>query len=244
MAELNPDEPKVEIPTAAPSAEPKTTPESPKDPGGKEPMIPKHRLDEESTKRQEAENRAIAAEKKAEEAAASSKAVEKKLADLATALAGGDITKKEASDEVAALATKYNVAPEFFNDLLSVAKKQALQELSPHIKQSQAANAEAGFREEFQKLTEEIPEAADLTTEEKSELKERAFKKEFWNVPLKSVYRDMMFDKPRGKSATAESSRGGGKTHTNPDEMPSFDMTTPEGIAAFQKYSDNLGRRA
>lgn len=237
------DDTKVEPTTPAPSADKSNTPES-KDPGGKEPMIPKHRLDEESQKRQEAEARAIAAEKKAEEAAASSKAVENKLADLATALAGGDISKKQANDEVAALADKYRVQPEFLNDLFAIAKKQSLQELAPHINQSQAANADAGFREEFQKLTEEIPEAADLTSEEKATLKDMAFKKEFLKVPLKTLYRDMMFDKPRGKSATAESSRGGGKAPTNPDEMPTFDMTTPEGIAAFQKYSDNLGRRA
>lgn len=237
------DDKKVENPTPAPSADKSNTPES-KDPGGKEPMIPKHRLDEESQKRQEAESRAAAAERKAEEAVASSKSVEKKLADLATALAGGDMSKREANDEVAALADKYQVKPEFLADLFAVAKKQSLQELAPHIKQSQATNAEAGFREEFQKLTEDVPEAADLTSEEKATLKEMAFKKEFWNVPLKTLYRDMMFDKPRGKSATAESGRGGGKAPTNPDEMPTFDMTTPEGIAAFQKYSDNLGRRA
>lgn len=238
------DDTKVDVTTPAPSADKTNAPESVKDPGGKEPMIPKHRLDEEATKRQAAEARAEAAEKTANEAKASSQAVEQKLTALATALAGGDITKKEANDKVAALAAKYDVKPEFFQDIFAEAKAQALQELAPHIKQSQASNAEAGFRDELQKLTEELPEVADLTTEEKAELKERAFKKEFWNVPLKSVYRDMMFDKPRGKSRTAEPGRGGGKAFQDGDAMPTFDMTTPEGIQAFQKYSNNLGRRA
>lgn len=238
------DDTKVDATTAAPSADKTNTPESAKDPGGKEPMIPKHRLDEESQKRQDAENRAAAAEKTANEAKAGTQAVERKLADLANALAGGDITKKEANDKVSALAAKYKIEPEFLTDFFAEAKAQALQELAPHLKQSQAANAEAGFRDELQKLTEELPEVADLSTEEKAELKEKAFKKEFWNVPLKSVYRDMMFDKPRGKSRTAEPGRGGGKAFQDGDAMPTFDMTTPEGIAAFSKYSNNLGRRA
>lgn len=237
------DDTKVDATTTAPSADKTNTPGT-KDPGGNEPMIPKHRLDEEATKRQAAEARAEAAEKAAQDALASSKSVEKKMSDLAAALVGGDMSNKEANDEVAALAAKYDVKPDFFNDLLAAAEKRALKTVAPHIKQAQATSADAAFRDEFQKLADELPEVADLTTEEKAELKERAFKKEFVNTPLKSIYRDMMFDKPRGKTHTAETSRGGNRAPQDANTMPTFDMTTPEGIKAFENYSNNLGRRA
>lgn len=247
MAEQDPTK-KADDTASDPSSDKKNEPvQNPKDSdaGGKEPMIPKHRLDEESQKRQDAEKRAEAAEKAAQEAVASSKAVETRLADLASALAGGDKTQREVDKEVADLAAKYDVKPEFFNDLLAVAEKRAMRKLEPSLKQAQTHNEEAGFKDELEKLADEIPEVADLSAEDKAELKKRAFSKEFLNAPLKSVYRDMMYDKPRGKQRTAESGRGGGRAPSDGEvKLDQFDMTTPEGIAAFEKYSNDLGRRA
>jgi hypothetical protein len=232
------DDTKVDATTTDSSPDKTNDQVSTKDTGGKEPMIPKHRLDEEAAKAKAAESRAEKAERSAAEAVASSKAVEAKLASLATALAGGDITKKEANAKVEALAAKYDVKPEFFTDVFAEAKAQALAELQPHLKQVQASNDETGFKNELEKLLDEVPESADLSSEDKAELKKRAFSKEFLNTPLKSVYRDMMFDKPRGKARTAESSRGGNKTPSD-GKVDISAMSLEE----FEKFSNDMGKR-
>lgn len=238
MAEVTTPTTPVETQTpAAPSAEQNNgSPAKPEN--GKEPMIPKHRLDEESQKRQEAEARATAAEKKAEEALASSKAVNDKLSNLATALQGGDLTQKQVESEVAKIATKYNVPEEFVTDMMQMAEQRVARKFEPDLKAAKLAQNETGFVQEFDKLVAEMPEAANLTPQEKAELKAIAFKKEFLNTPLKSIYRDMMYDKPHGKKATAESGRGGGKTLNN-GEPDIKSMSLEE----FEKFSNEKGKR-
>ena len=221
---------------AAPSAEQNN---DRKGSGGKEPMIPKHRLDEESSKRQEAEARALKAEQSAQASLASSKAVEEKLANLASALAGGDMSQNKVDSEVAKLAAKHGVPADFFEDMLAIAEKRAITKLEPTIKMAQSANQETGFKKEFDTLLAEVPDATDMTPEEVTELKAMAFKKEFWNVPLKTLYRDMTYDKPRGKSRTAESGRGGSRaTKDGPPDISGM------SLADFEKYSNDLGKRA
>ena len=122
--------------------------------------------------------------------------------------------------------------------MLAIAEKRAITKLEPTIKMAQSANQETGFQKEFATLSAEVPDAANLTQEEVTELKAMAFKKEFWNVPLKTLYRDMTYDRPRGKSATAEPGRGGSKA--TKDGSPDISNMSLED---FEKFSNDLGKR-
>lgn len=191
-------------------------------------VVPRHRLNEAEDKRKAAE--AEAAQAKADKAAA-----EARIVSLQKALGGAD-TQAERDDLVTSFASKYNVPEDFVSGLLDVASKKLNKQQKPDPVVLEAV-AEVKFRKELDALVDDIPEAKELSREDERELKKRAFSKEFLNTPLKSIYRDYMYDK-RPTKASFEESRSGGR---QVDEAPTdFGKMSPDEMRDWSKK--NLGR--
>lgn len=195
MTDETKDVEKVDKTTTAPSTETKDTKET-KDDG----TVPRHRLNEESDKRKAAEAEASTA--KANEAAAQAK-----ITALQQALGGSTDAQKD--EIISSFASKYNVPDGFVSELLDVASKK-LNKQTPDPVVLEAV-AEVRFNREWDTLLDEVPEAKDLSREDKAELKKRAWSKEFLNVPLKSIYRDITYDKRPVTKDSFEGSRSGGR---------------------------------
>ena len=221
MTDENKDVTKVENPTPAPSTENKQ-PEDKKDDG----TVPRHRLNEAEEKRKQAEADAAAA--KAEKAEAQAK-----LDALERTLKGS--SKSEREDKIESFAKKNGLDATFVAELLSL--NQTEHKPDPVALK---AVAEVRFTQELDNLMDEIPEAEQMTREERKELKSRAFSKEFSTTPLKTIYRDMMYDKRADTRKTFEESRSGGRQESDND-TPDFGRMTPDQMREWS--SKNLNRR-
>lgn len=189
-----------------------------------EPMIPKHRLDEEVSKRRALE----------EEMAKYRSETDGKFERLAGALIGKDSANTSDSD-VAKLAAKYGVQEDFIKDMLDTATIRAQKSLEQPLKSLTAKSAEAEYDREFLKLSEEFPEAASLTKDEREELKKMAFDKKYIQTPLSDIYKIQTYARGVNRDNPVESSRG--RSGAMGDEAPDISAMS---ITDFKKYSDEL----
>jgi outer membrane murein-binding lipoprotein Lpp len=222
MTDENKDVTKVENPTPAPSTENKQPNEEKKDDG----TVPRHRLNEVEEKRKQAEADAAAAKQRAAEAEARIDALQKTLVGA---------TKSEREDKISAFARKHNLDESFVAELASL--NQTENKPDPATVK---AMVEVRFTQELDNLMDEIPEAEKMTREERKELKTRALSKEFAYTPLKTIYRDMMFDKRHDTKKTFEESRSGGRQESDND-TPNFGAMTPDQMREWS--TKNLTRR-
>lgn len=188
--------------------------------------VPRHRLNEAETKRKEAE--AEVQKAKANEAAAVAK-----IEALTRTLSGA--TKNEREEKIAAFAKRHNLDESFIGELVALNQPENKPDPS-----SQKAIAEVRFAEELDALIDAIPEAEEMSREERKSLKDRAFSKEFHSTPLKTIYRDMMYDKRTESKKTFEESRAGGGKKAD-DANPDFSTFTPDQMREWD--AKNLNRR-
>ena len=188
-----------------------------------EPMIPKHRFDE--------------VRRVGEQAQKDLAVLQQKMEAMGEALSGKK-ADGDASGAVKTFAGKYNLDESFVRDLLSFSKAEAKRELQEELKPLKAQQAQAYLANEFAALADEIPEARDMSKEEKQELAKMAVEKKYQNVPLADIWRIKNFGKPQGKSKTAESSRGGASKPTD-EEVDIKNMS----LADFEKYSASLSKK-
>lgn len=222
MTDETQDVTKVETTTPAPSTENKQTDDK-KDDG----TVPRHRLNEVEEKRKAAEAEAAAAKAKHAEA-------EARLVALERALKGTN--KDEREDKIEAFAKKNGMDASFVAELLSLNKTE-----NKPDPEAVRAIQEVRYTQELDALMDEIPEAENLSREERKELKKRAlYTKEFAYTPLKTIYRDMMYDKRTETRKTFEESRSGGRQEAA-DATPDFGKMSPEQMREWR--SQNLSRR-
>lgn len=195
-----------------------------KDDKDKEPMIPKHRFDE-------------AINKVREDAA-------KEIADLksrfseAADLLGGKKAGQEFATEIKAFADKYNLTGDFTEDLLSLSTARAKKELQAELQPLKAHQAKAYLDQEFLTLEREVPEAKDMSKEDRDELTKMALEKKYHNVPLTDLWKIKNFGKPQGKTKTVEPGRGGGgKAEDGEVDIKSMSP------AEFEKFSNELAKK-
>ena len=218
-----------------PSTEEKTPSTDEKDGDEKEPMIPKHRLDEEADKRRVAEDDAKGAR-------AQNAELEKRLQAMADAITGKGMSRTETDDEVADMAKEFNVPVAFLERTVAIAEKRAAKKFQEQLKPVQFNQAEAMYAKEFQDLTEEVEDVANLTVEQKKTLKDMAFNEKYARLTLAEIFALTPFGRQqttaeRGKSKTAESGRGGARRPAA-DSKPIEEMSMEE----FETYSDKLGK--
>ena len=195
-------------------------------------MIPRHRLNESETKRREAEEKMNQLSKDYEVATS-------KLTALEQALRGAG-SQGERDAEIEAFEKKFNLqGTGFAEELMALTSKKLskTQQQDPAVIE---AVMEVKFNKELEKLATEIPDIDKLTREERAELRTRAFSKELVRTPLKTIYRDMMFDKRTSDETTFETSRSGGRAPKE-DENPDFGKMSPEEMREWS--SKNLKHR-
>lgn len=184
----------------------------PEDDEGKKPekperepkYVPVSKHNEERHKRQEAEERAAAAEKAAEDLRAqlaekADQSIENDLDARAKRLAEKhDIDVEFAKDLLAESASKTVLPPELLEDL-KIAKEFRAQ----HEQQAREQQQETGFSKEFDAIIKEFPDMADR----KEDLKQLAFSEGNIQTSLRRLtleYRhDNQMDKPGRKTAEA-----------------------------------------
>lgn len=197
----------------------------------KEGKVPSFRLREETEKRKKAEATAQEALQKIE-------ALSEQVKELASKKS--DVSKAEYETRIDSLKKDFGLDEEVTRGLVEAAESKVKSELMPIVT---AAQQEVAFNNELDALIDEIPEAEELTRAQTRELKKRAFSKEFARTPLKTIYRDMMFDEREDTSKskkTAESARSGGRAEEkSPEDMDFRNMD----IEKFREVSDKLGAR-
>ena len=237
MGEQN-DDTKEKVTPPAPSADKKTDPNDPNSSGGsdvtdkdkkggdKEPMIPKHRFDEVAEKA-----------RLGEQAMKDLQELKGRFDNMADAM-GGKKAGQEMSDEVKSLADKYGLKDDFIKDMLSVSTARAKRELQEELKPLKAQQAQAYLNNEFAALERDVPDAKDLSKEDRDELTKMAIEPRYRNVPLVDLWKIKNFGKPAGKTKTAEPSRGGAQK-ADDGEVDIKNMSLTE----FETYSNNLAKK-
>lgn len=187
-------------------------------------MIPRHRLNESETKRREAEE-------KLEKLSKDFEVTNSKLEALGRALSGAT-SQGERDSELEAFEKKFNLqGTGFADEFLALTTKKLSKSQQTQDPAVIEAVLEVQFNKELDKLTDELPEVEKLTREERKELKARALSKEFIRTPLKTVYRDMMYDKKDEGGKTFEESRSGGRAVD--DGEPDFGKMSADEMRAW-----------
>lgn len=193
----------------------------------KEHMIPKSRFDEVAAKA-----------RLGEQAAAELAELKGRFNAMSDALGGKKNATDEMQGEIKTLADKYGLKDDFVQDLLSLSKAMSKREILEEVKPLKAQQAQAQLQAEFANLEREIPDAKDMTKEEREDLLKMALQPQYHKVPLTDVYKLKNYGKPAGKSKTAEPSRGGGGK-ADDGEVDIKSMTPQE----FEKYSNDLAKK-
>lgn len=232
------DEEKGKQTPAAPSAEDQSKKTDPKSGDGsgvtdkdkasdeKDHMIPKHRFDE------------VAAEARlGKQAIAELAELKERFSNMSEAL-GGKKAGQEMSDDLKGFAEEYNLDPKFAAKLVTLSTARAKRELQEELKPLKAQQAQTYLNNEFAALERDVPEAKDLSKEDRDELTKMALDKRYHNVPLADLWKIKNFGKPAGKSKTVEPSRGGsGKADDGEVDIKNM------SVAEFEKYSNDLAKK-
>lgn len=184
--------------------------------------IPKHRFDEvlEKNKKLDADLTALS----------------DKFERMGEALTGKN-KSEAADDEIEGMSQKYGVSKQFMEDLIKVAEKRSRTSVQTDLTTVKQAQAEAAFEKEMRSLGDEIPEAAELSKEDREQLRKMAFDPKYSRTPLSDIYKIMSFGRSPGKRKTVESSRGGGGRGGGGDvDIESMDLKE------FEEYSNRLAR--
>jgi len=198
--------------------------------------VPVVKYNEERHKRQDAESRAIAAEKEAQELRAKlnvlpEKPTEAQLDDVKET--AKELAEKHGLDEslandlansIAKIASKRAVLPKEINEQIE-ALKQANQQLErERLEKSQ----EVAFENEFDSILKEFPDLAD----QKKEIKELAFSEENINTSLRRIALEYLHDNPKKAGRkTAESPTP--KRNSENSESIDFSSLTDDQIDAM-----------
>lgn len=200
------------------------------DTDGKDIKVPKHRLDEEAKKRQEAEKRAELSQQKYQE-------LEQKMNRMAEALSGADPKESEAKKRYASLAEEYKVPQDFVEKFVNLAKEEVTQEVESKFKPVQQQQAAISWQNEVAHLEKEVPEAKELTKEEQEKMRKMAYSPAYSKVPLADIYKIIAADKPRGNQRTAESA-GGGRSGGSFGEPDFAEKIKSMSLDEFRKFSE------
>lgn len=233
MSEETLDDNKLETTNPDSSAGEKLDGDKGKENEDSEGKVPSSRLREETAKRKETE--------------AENASLKKTLAELSAkvdsiANSKSDLSKAEATAEVAAIAKEYGIDADLVSKLVSAAEKQVHSKISPLVA---SAQQQVIYKRELDALIDDVPEVEKLTRTDLRELEKRAFSKEFAGTPLKTIYRDMMFDKQgesTGKKKTAETSRPGGSVEREGSE-PDWGKMDPDTFRAKSAQLDGRRKR-
>ena len=207
---------------------------------------------EERHKRQEAEQRAAEAERRATDLQSKLDAHDHKPSDD---------TLDEVQKAAEQVAEKHNLDPDFVKDfaktIVSIASKRAVlpRDISDQLAAFKAAqdeqNArntehqqEQGFDNEFNQVIKEFPDLAP----HKEELKQRAFSEGYLNTPLRTIAVEYIHDNPVQGRKTAE---GSGNGRAGSPEVLDYDNLTEEQfrnlsdkqLDEYQAYQENKQRR-
>lgn len=186
-------------------------------------QIPKHRFDEEVAKRRETEEKL--------------KSMESRFDNMAQALSGK--TEEEKDHVVDELSKKYGVDSGFISEMLGAAEKKVEAKYQKDLGSVKQAQAKQAFQGEMQKLYEDMPDAADLSKEDKAELEKMAFSQQYARTPLTDIYKILTYGRPAGKGRTAESGRPGAGRMTGEAEVDISKMSIEE----FEAYSNKKAEK-
>ena len=168
--------------------------------------------------------------------ATSKQDMQNKLDAIARAAEGK--TSQQIDDDVAKMAQKWNVQPEFIAELFEVATNRTTKQFEEKLKPLKAHQAQAAYDREFNNLAKSFPEVLDMDADQKKEFQKLALDQRYIQVPLEDVYKIHAHGRPAGKRKTAETSRGGSQGFGG-DEPDITNMSLDE----FEKYSNNLGKK-
>lgn len=168
---------------------------------GSDIKVPKTRLDQEAQKRRQAEQ-------KAEELSKQYEALETKLKHLGKSLAG-EPDKDDPKQRFKQLADQYGVPQGFVEEFVQAAKEEATRDLESKFQPIKQQQAGLAWQNEVAQLEKEVPDARDLTKEEREKMKKMAFSPAYSKVPLKEIFTIVTADNPRGRAHTAEGASGG-----------------------------------
>lgn len=207
--------------TESTSSDSSTVTETKKDDG----LVPRERLNEEIGKRKQAEQ---------------DKALfEKRVREIEQAIKGSSTSEVRSSK--AELASRWNVPQDFVEDLIKSISSELKSNSQPDPIALEA-HAEIRFAQELDDLETELPEASEMTREEKKQLKKLRFSPEFIRTPLKSVFRDMMYGKKTSKDSF-ETSRAGGRVAEADDGKTFKGGSLEEARKFFEKNTKKRGHR-
>lgn len=165
--------------------------------------------------------------------ASSREDMQRKLDAIAAAASGK--TPEEVDSDIQTLSGKWNVPHGFVQDLFDAALSRSDARIEERLRPIKTHSAQAVYDREWADVVKQYPNAGDLTNEEQAEFKKLALDKRYVNTPLKDVWKVYAFDKPQGRSATAESSRPGSRSFQQPD----VDIAGMS-LEQFEEYSNKL----
>lgn len=204
--------------------------EKPDSEDGDDYRVPKSRLDEEISKRKELE-------KKYEETQKTVTDLNTKIQSVAEGLSGKSASEKK--DVIADFMHEHNVPSDqrkFLEGFINIAVTQSKQAIEPDLAPAKVARAEQIYNAQFAKLTEDIPAASEMTSEEREEFKKLAHQKENLTTPLPHLYKSWQFDRPEGKRKTVEGGRGGAARGGGEPDISSM------SLSEFEDYSNRLAK--
>lgn len=185
-------------------------------------------------------NELLAASKKADALEEAMKQKDQEMAQwkqqMAEVLTGKKPSEVEA--KVKGLSDKWGVPEGFVKDLLEETSAVTSKNVQSQLAPVHQMNLQTIFNEEFQKLTDEFPEARDMSTEERNELKKLAFSDQFSRVPLSDIYKIRNYGKPPAVHKSVESGNGRGRNFGT--DVPNISEMTLE---QFKEYSDGLAKK-
>jgi len=197
---------------------------------GNDIQIPKARLDEEISKRKELE-------KKFEDSQKTVTDLSSKIQTVADGLSGK--SAGEQKDAIADFMLEHNVPADqrkFMEGFINIAVNQSKQAMEPELAPAKVARAEQIYNAQYSKLVDEIPEAGELSSDDRDEFKKLAHQKENLNTPLVHLYKSWQYDRPEGKKKTVEGGRGGASRGGGEVDINSMNLKE------FEEWSNRLAK--
>ena len=186
-------------------------------------QIPKHRFDEVSRENRELKQQVGD--------------LTKKFSNMASALQGQSQDTKD--QVIQQFAQKYNVPDEFVDGMLGLAEKRVSKRFEKELYPVKAQQAKTAFNAELNDLFEDIPEARDMSKEDREELQKMAYDPKYSKTPLSDIYKIVNFGKPQGTPTSVESGRGG--TRKPKDSNAEADIANMS-LEEFEAYSEKLAK--
>lgn len=146
---------------------------------------------------------------------------------------------KDQADGVSELSSKYKVPEDFLRELLDVTTKTVEQKTEERLKPLRKQQAEQAFQREVSEFYQTVPEAKDMSPDERKEFFELVAKPEYGKLPLQDIYKLFTYDRPAPTGYSAEGARNGsrGFGDTRGIDMSKISSMSPE---EFKEFSDNM----